>query len=284
MGSAGLEWDAEDAFTSTRGNQKTNFIGTGAQINALSTTYAGQTAYCTSTGNGFTIDKWYTRDAANTTWIEGVNTGSDIDMDAGIIYQNLFTKKFDYDANANGVNPFTLVNVTGTGTDNGIIDGINDGRQLQAGATSSDWSTLTLNNIRNFDPANCVIFGIMRRDTASTESMCGISSLANYSTGSSVSLYDYSANTYKRLWVVAGGSGGGTNTDVAIDTAWTPFKIVCTSANQKLYTLVSSIWTLKVTQSTTLPTVACQPFLHVFSASNGTRTTSMRRLLVLNTV
>ena len=44
-------------------------MGTGAQINALSTTYAGQSAYCTSTGSGFTVDSLYCRNAANDTWV-----------------------------------------------------------------------------------------------------------------------------------------------------------------------------------------------------------------------
>lgn len=68
MGSGGLQWDANDGFSVVRGNQKTVFVGTGAQINALTTTYAGQLAYCTVTGSGFTIDNLYERNAANTTW------------------------------------------------------------------------------------------------------------------------------------------------------------------------------------------------------------------------
>lgn len=44
-------------------------MGTGAQINALSTTYPGQRAYCTSTGSGFTVDVLYVRNAANDTWV-----------------------------------------------------------------------------------------------------------------------------------------------------------------------------------------------------------------------
>lgn len=69
MGSAGLEFDASDAPEATRLNQKTTFVGTGAQINGLATTYAGQMAYCTSTGSGFTVDSLYVRDAANANWV-----------------------------------------------------------------------------------------------------------------------------------------------------------------------------------------------------------------------
>ena len=67
MGSAGLEFDATDQPEKNRLNQKTRFVGTGAQINAL-TAFAGQEAYCTVTGSGFTIDTVYFRNAANTAW------------------------------------------------------------------------------------------------------------------------------------------------------------------------------------------------------------------------
>ena len=69
MGSAGLQWDATDNPEAARLNQKTNFIGTGAQIAALGTTYAGQSAFCTSTGSGFTVDNKYIRNSANSAWI-----------------------------------------------------------------------------------------------------------------------------------------------------------------------------------------------------------------------
>ena len=63
-----MAYDANDGFSAARGNQKEVFVGTGAQINALSTTYVGQPAYCTSTGSGFTIDVLYERNAANSAW------------------------------------------------------------------------------------------------------------------------------------------------------------------------------------------------------------------------
>lgn len=68
MGSAGLEFDATDSPEKARLNQKTNFVGTGAQISTL-TTYAGMTAFCTSTGSGFTADFVYIRNSANSAWI-----------------------------------------------------------------------------------------------------------------------------------------------------------------------------------------------------------------------
>jgi len=70
MGSAGLEFDSNDQPSASRLNQKTTFVGTGAQINALSTTYAGQQAFCTSSGSGFTADTMYVRDSADSAWNE----------------------------------------------------------------------------------------------------------------------------------------------------------------------------------------------------------------------
>ena len=67
MGSAGTEWDTADVLTKARLNQKNIFVGTGTQINAL-TAFAGQHAFCTVTGSGFTINNQYVRNTANTSW------------------------------------------------------------------------------------------------------------------------------------------------------------------------------------------------------------------------
>ena len=103
MGSAGLEFDPVDSYSSARLNQKTVFVGTGAQISGLSTTYAGQHAYCTSTGSGFTLDVLYLRNAANTTWLTlsfqetaetnttPITDGADFTAIAGTRYYAFFT-------------------------------------------------------------------------------------------------------------------------------------------------------------------------------------------------
>ena len=70
MGSGGTEWDVEDIVAIDRLNQKTNFVGTGSQINGLSGAdlLAGMRAFCTSTGNNFFKNKSYRRNADNTAW------------------------------------------------------------------------------------------------------------------------------------------------------------------------------------------------------------------------
>lgn len=82
MGSAGLEWDSDDTPEKARLNQKTTFVGTGAQISGLATTYAGQLAFCTSTGSGFTADHLYQRDSANSAWVDHALSGIQIQTEA----------------------------------------------------------------------------------------------------------------------------------------------------------------------------------------------------------
>lgn len=60
-------WSAAETPTVARMNQKGNLIDVGASI-AAAATYAGQLAYCISTGSGFTIDTLYERDTANANW------------------------------------------------------------------------------------------------------------------------------------------------------------------------------------------------------------------------
>lgn len=103
MGSGGGIWDAADAPSAARLNQKSTFVGIGTQIAALATTYAGQFAYATSTTGGFTIDVLYVRNAANTAWVNlsftevaeanttPVTDGADFTVVAGTRYYAFFT-------------------------------------------------------------------------------------------------------------------------------------------------------------------------------------------------
>ena len=50
-------------------NQKTLYVGTGTQLEALSTTYAGMYAYVTTAGGTKVADTLYQRNAGNTAWV-----------------------------------------------------------------------------------------------------------------------------------------------------------------------------------------------------------------------
>ena len=69
MGTGGLEWDAGDGYSAVRLNQKTHFVGTETQINAIATTYPGMTVFSTS-GATLVTDHMYVRDAANAAWLD----------------------------------------------------------------------------------------------------------------------------------------------------------------------------------------------------------------------
>lgn len=58
MGSAGGAWVTGDTITAARANQKSILVDTGANLNSAAK-YAGMHMYCTSTGNGYTVDNEY---------------------------------------------------------------------------------------------------------------------------------------------------------------------------------------------------------------------------------
>lgn len=65
----GLEFAAEEEFSPLKMNAKTKLVGKGSQLNLVTTTYAGQSAFCKETGNGFRKEKLSNRDSTNTNWI-----------------------------------------------------------------------------------------------------------------------------------------------------------------------------------------------------------------------
>ena len=70
MADDSLVFATDDTDYTAKLNRKTRFVGTGAQIDALTNTYAGQIAYCTSSNVNFNADSYYIRNAANSAWVE----------------------------------------------------------------------------------------------------------------------------------------------------------------------------------------------------------------------
>lgn len=69
-------------------NQKTLFVGTGTQIGALSTTYAGMYSYCTTAGGSFVADTLYQRNAGDTAWVAWSIVGKqDFPLSAGAMWE-----------------------------------------------------------------------------------------------------------------------------------------------------------------------------------------------------
>ena len=83
MGSGGTSWESVDTFLETRLNQKTRFVGNSDQINTLITSpQIGQVSFSTSTGSGFSDNKTYVRNAANTTWNTNLVTSTAYSSDS----------------------------------------------------------------------------------------------------------------------------------------------------------------------------------------------------------
>lgn len=69
MGSAGTKWDSSDVATAARMNQKTKKIDAGANVNA-ETTHAGMDVLPTANDGSLVTNHEYTRNAANSAWLE----------------------------------------------------------------------------------------------------------------------------------------------------------------------------------------------------------------------
>jgi len=204
--------------------------------------------------------------------------GGDIELEGGLTFQNSLTKQFVYDANVDAIDPFTFTDIGGTGTDDGVQDGIDGGRQISAGTTDGNSSSLNTNDIRHFDPASCIFYAKIKNNTATTFVSCGITDNLAFLTDEVIEYQD-GFSTVKRLVTLDGGAATAVNTDISNNTTLTDVKIICTSTDQQMFLIVSGVWTLKATQSTRLPTDAAQPFVGIISDANGTRNgtiTSMR--------
>lgn len=68
MGSDGGKFDVADRLTADRLNRKTVIVDTGANIEALATTYPGQMAIPTSDGSTLKAGRVYRRNTANSAW------------------------------------------------------------------------------------------------------------------------------------------------------------------------------------------------------------------------
>ena len=71
---SGSLWVAGDPITASRSNQKQLYVASGVNIASANTYYAGQLAFCTTTGSGFEAGMMYQRNAGNTAWQDIVLT------------------------------------------------------------------------------------------------------------------------------------------------------------------------------------------------------------------
>lgn len=247
MGSAGGSWEKGDKFDPARLEQKSLFVGTGAAISGLGTTYAGQLAYCTETGSGFTINHLYEMNAANTTWIDsnigGVGIYGDGNDGAVTIsgntsltrdmYYSTLTVDSGVTLTPSGYRIFASTSVTvngtisakggnasgitaGTAVGSGTLGGGTDGGAGKSGEQANGNSSSALTNSlggRGGSGGNGGSYtgGVSGTITAPTAASGSVRHLPN-----AINLYLFPSGT---LTSVKGGTGGGGGAcDASVDT------------------------------------------------------------------
>jgi hypothetical protein len=87
MADDALEYSADMTDLATKANRKMCIVGNSTQLTNLTTTYGGQLVYATSTGGVFTADKYYIRNAANSSWTEYSTNGTlSVEYFTGLTY------------------------------------------------------------------------------------------------------------------------------------------------------------------------------------------------------
>lgn len=209
---------------------------------------------------------------------------------AGIAQHSLtkfFEDGFNYSTVTSGNptnGPWTLNSVVGVNT-GVMLDGIDGGFKMTTDGSAFHRGSITLNNIRNYDSANCTIYGIVTLDDTSGNLyvLAGVSDGSDLIGGTSKSVSAGAAAT--AFYTIASGDGAtetNTATSIAITTGKFQFKIVCGASNLKLYTLVSGVWTLQVTKTSNRPTGKVQPIFMVGASDGTARHGSIQRLRVEN--
>ena len=263
------------SVTVTQLNNRTHLSGTTANMNAT-TKWPTNMPFWNTDDN-----KWYynagTEGSPTPTELAGIDEFYDV-VDRMLID---ITKGFVYFANSSSLNPFTKTN-GGAGATASFPAEINSGLRLTTAGANGDGATETLNNESQFDPANCTIYGIIKRNTTNTFVYAGISDNLNRTTDESVIIVNHTANAQLHLSASNGGTGNSVATDVALSTNLVKFKIECGASNQKLYLLVAGVWTLKATQSTQLPTDPNQPYYEVGALEAAVKTGDLIMLMVFN--
>jgi len=185
----------------------------------------------------------------NNTWT-GIQTfNKNIEPSGGIAIKPIITRTFDYLALDDTVDPFVLSNVVGTNTDDGVITGVDNGRQVTTGTGSG--AAGSLHPVpKNYDPVNLVVYGLAKRNDATCNIWLGAFSQLDQG-GDMVAYLDGTQATYKSM-VIRQHDWGQliAPTDVAIDTNWTSFKIISDGdPAQTMYLLVGGVWTAKATNT-----------------------------------
>ena len=164
-----------------------------------------------------------------------------------------------------------------------LQDGVDGGLRISTNAAANARGSINFNNIRNFDPANCTIWGVFKSGNAGTAfHLCGLA--ASTDIGSTLLTCDMRVGTDTEIAIETGDgtTRSVTASSVALSADPTPFKIVSNGADARLFLLVAGIWNLEVTKTTNLPTAASQPWVYSETGDSSVRFTEILYLRAQN--
>lgn len=158
----GTAFTAKDYPSPARLNKKTNFVGTGTELAALSTTYAGQLASVTVSGGGYIGGIVYKRSTDNTTW-EGLSTSKhyhDADSETGGgLLANVFIENIGQFYFLNmlhaSVGKAAVVKASGASATD-VVDATNSRIDLNTGTVSGDYVNVQNGGIKLSFTGNAV--------------------------------------------------------------------------------------------------------------------------------
>jgi hypothetical protein len=176
-------------------------------------------------------------------------------------------------------NIFNFRNVIGSSGTVTVTDEIDGGLAITTDSTTGSVMQIDMNDRRAFDPRASKFIFVTKRVGTSLQVLFGLTGDITSSLPNAISVANDTSLTYYSCRVIASNTGGFTNSDVAIDTDWHVHKGVCGTSDYNQY--LDGI--LKITVTSNIPTVKCQPHVTNYARSSGGQESRIRYCEVYNT-
>ncbi len=172
-----------------------------------------------------------------------------------------------------------LHNLSGTGS-GAMVDAINEGFQVLSDTVSGRATAFGFNNIRQYDPVNCIVIFVARR-VSTINSVADIGFTNDEPDGSSTHKAEVRLDQNNSVYALLTGDGTQTsqNGTVSTDTVFHSFKLELGSADIKM--TIDGI--LDVTKTTNRPTLKLQPWFRASNRVTGAAELHIRYLEAYNT-
>lgn len=179
---------------------------------------------------------------------------------------------------------FTLTNVAGSGSV-AQTTGIGAGLRITSGASINNSSTLTQQNVKNFDIANHEMVFISKPENSVQFAFIGLLEANDIFSAQKIGIVvDTAGSANYTLTVYDGSTTTNGDTGITRDNAFHKWKIVTSPSLITCYHWESGAWTSKITQSTNLPGAAeCQFGVGTRTLDNSASYIEVSYTLVKNT-